>query len=169
MEPAADTSPTPGEDLRQALAGGRSLIGRQLTRGETHVVDSWMSLSCEAQALYGRLFARRDRLIREADLGDRYPEVPSPQATLTELDTHGFVWRSATQVLPVSWLLPLYDRPELVGFCRQLSIPHTGRRTELDTRLQHAAETARPLLTRAGVRLRAWVGRQAGAPRREHR
>ena len=41
MEPISDTSPTPGDDLRQALAGGMSLIGRLLTRGEVQVVSDW--------------------------------------------------------------------------------------------------------------------------------
>ena len=104
MDPGGDTSHTPGEDLRLALAGGCSLIGRQLTRGESQVVMDWMGLSRQARALYGRLFLRRDRLVRESDLRQRYAEVGSPSEALDDLEQAGFVWRSPRHPLPVAWL-----------------------------------------------------------------
>ena len=154
MEPVTDTSPTPGDDLRQALVGGLSLIGRQLTRGEVQVVTDWLALTSNARALYGRLFVRRDRMLAEGTLSDRYAEVDSATGALDELDRAGFVWRSASHAVSTSWLLDLYDRTELAQLSKRCALSSKGRRAVLVERLVQAAPLVRGHLDRPGVRLR---------------
>jgi len=154
MPPEPDTTPTPRADLELALRGGRSLMGRVLTRGEGVVVDAWFSLPLPARALYARLFSRVDRMVRSEGLADAYPEVPDGPAAVHTLSEAGFAWVSPQHPVPVGWRLPLYDRPELVQICRHLSLSARGRRAALEQRILDHGPTALATLDRPGIRLR---------------
>ena len=172
MTTQTDTPPNPGADLRLAVRGGVDLIGRLLTRGEWLVVRQWLDLPIPAQALYARLFGRRDRMVPIVGLGDEYNEVPHPADALASLTRAGFVWTTPTDPLPAHWRLPLYDRTALARLCKRLGLDHRGKRNALEARILAVGPSALSHLNRPGVRLRhrglfrrlcrAFLGRSGG-------
>jgi SAP domain/VRR-NUC domain len=126
------------QDLDQAVEAGLAVIGGLLSAGELVVVRRYLSASEPARSLVARLLGRKPRVFHVAEL--RYGEVPDPTAAVAELVSVDLAL-AADRCCPVGLLLAPLRVPALRAACRALDLPTTGRRDELEARLQH--ESAR--------------------------
>lgn len=102
---------------------------------ELATIESFESLSADAQRLYVRLYLRVGPVFRRARLA--YAEIANPDAAIDELDAAGFT-SDAADVAP-QVLLGLLRADELRHHARQLGLDAVGRKPALVERLLPAA------------------------------
>lgn len=129
-------------DLDLALQIGWARHGHLLTAGERVVLRTLQAARPQARALYARLFARQDRLLRADSL--HYAEVEHVPEAIVELVQAGLATDLTGPVLPLA-VLGLHDLPALKAHCRSLGIPTSGRRAVVEARLLARSGAVAPL------------------------